>query len=500
MSVSKDLVDIIKSSDNKSTKAYDTSATVTRIDGDTAWVHIPGGVDETPVKRTINAKDGDIVQVRVSGGSAWINGNASAPPTDDATAIKATTIATEAYENAIIASQAAESATKDAAAAQVAAINAETSASNAEASATTAASSASDASISAANAAISASSAQADASTAATQASNAATSASNAETSASNASTSASNAAASAATAASQAAQAESDAAAANRAATEANTSANSALASLSVVEDVLGMAQWIAEHGTYTLTSDTSIVDGKVYFTRTGTGTAQDPYVYTPVANPDASELSTYYELSLDEEVSNYISTHLALTNDGLFIIKDNNGYKLKLTNNGAYILNDAGTQVAAYGASTTIGQVASGLYNTYIDNNGVNIRLNQTTIAKFGSTTTIGKYDGIGDSQWEFSATHGVAKFCVDENGGVGTPFPYDQYGFYIDINAETGNGRWSFGAPLLPTRHGDNSVYLGVGGAAYGPRSTVLGVATGSHADAEGQIGRASCRERV
>ena len=68
------------------TSAYDTTATVRRIEDGIAWVHIPGGVDETPVKLTINAEAGDIVQVRVSGGTAFLVGNATAPPTDDRTA------------------------------------------------------------------------------------------------------------------------------------------------------------------------------------------------------------------------------------------------------------------------------------------------------------------------------------------------------------------------------------------------------------------------------
>lgn len=68
------------------TSPYDTQAVVKRIDGDTAWVHIPGGVDETPVQMTSSAKKGDIVQVRVSGGRAWLYGNATNPPTDDSKA------------------------------------------------------------------------------------------------------------------------------------------------------------------------------------------------------------------------------------------------------------------------------------------------------------------------------------------------------------------------------------------------------------------------------
>ena len=82
--------DIIKSlqkslqANDRKTSAYDTQATIRRIDGNTAWVHIPGGVDETPVQLTINASVGDRVQVRVSGGRAFLVGNATAPPTDNA--------------------------------------------------------------------------------------------------------------------------------------------------------------------------------------------------------------------------------------------------------------------------------------------------------------------------------------------------------------------------------------------------------------------------------
>ena len=82
-----DLIKAIKESKPK-TSAYDSEAIVRRIEGNTAWVHIPGGRDETPVKMTVNAQPGDTVQVRVSGGSAFIVGNATAPPTDDTKAIK----------------------------------------------------------------------------------------------------------------------------------------------------------------------------------------------------------------------------------------------------------------------------------------------------------------------------------------------------------------------------------------------------------------------------
>ena len=96
----KDIVEAVKKTSTPTTQAYDTPATVTRIEGDVAWVHIPGGVDETPVRLTIAAKAGDTVQLRVGGGTAWLVGNQSAPPTDDTTAIEAKKEAVKAGKTA----------------------------------------------------------------------------------------------------------------------------------------------------------------------------------------------------------------------------------------------------------------------------------------------------------------------------------------------------------------------------------------------------------------
>lgn len=92
------------------TTPYDTEASVVRVDGSTAWVHIPGGVTETPVAMTINCVAGDKVQVRVSGGSAWLTGNETAPPTDDRVAKVAQNTAVLAEGTATEAKQTAEQA------------------------------------------------------------------------------------------------------------------------------------------------------------------------------------------------------------------------------------------------------------------------------------------------------------------------------------------------------------------------------------------------------
>lgn len=100
MSLSKDLVNIIKKTQETKTSPYDTQAEVVRVEGGIAWVHIPGGVDETPVRMTINARQGDTVQVRVANGTAFLVGNGSAPPTDDHKADIATNLAYKAQETA----------------------------------------------------------------------------------------------------------------------------------------------------------------------------------------------------------------------------------------------------------------------------------------------------------------------------------------------------------------------------------------------------------------
>lgn len=96
----------------KGTEPYDTTAEVVRVDGDTVWVHIAGGVDETPVKKTIDAVKGDRVQIRVGGGTAWIVGNESKPPTDDRVANVAKKTAENADLKAILAKKTADDASK----------------------------------------------------------------------------------------------------------------------------------------------------------------------------------------------------------------------------------------------------------------------------------------------------------------------------------------------------------------------------------------------------
>ena len=106
-----DLIKALKEVQEK-TEPYDTQAVVEQIEDGVVWVRIPGGDTSTPVEMTVDAKEGDTVQVRVSGGTAFLVGNATAPPTDDTVAVQAQEVAegaAEAAERAV--QEASEAAT-----------------------------------------------------------------------------------------------------------------------------------------------------------------------------------------------------------------------------------------------------------------------------------------------------------------------------------------------------------------------------------------------------
>lgn len=328
--IKSDFVEAMNASQRK-TSAYDTEAEVVRIEGNTAWVHIAGGVTETPVQLTINAQKGDKVQVRVSNEGAWLMGNATAPPTDDTKANEADAKAVEAK---YIAVDAASAAVKADAAAQDAVTSAET---------------------------------------ARTAAQIAQETAENVEVIAE---------------------QAQSDA-------DSANASATSALINLGLIENVIDTLNWVQQHGYYQLTEDTAVVPNKVYYAITGTaitnptgnpslniyyersgsGTEQDPYTYTlssdttvdssktyytvtavsiaePAENPSENG---YYELIFNSALSQYVSTHLSLTNAGLSLLNDNSSGSMLLSTNGVTIKNARGTIVGQYGEGATIGNIDS-------------------------------------------------------------------------------------------------------------------------------------------
>lgn len=54
-----------------------------------------------------------------------------------------------------------------------------------------------------------------------------------------------------------------------------------------------------LASENVYAKTEDVALVDGKTYYTRSGSGTTESPYVYTAVATPVVGSIGSYYEVS---------------------------------------------------------------------------------------------------------------------------------------------------------------------------------------------------------
>lgn len=187
---------------------------------------------------------------------------------------------------------------------------------------------------------------------------------------------------------------------AAQGSADDAREAADKAIFSLTDLENVVGTVNWIAEHGEYVLTEDTAIVDGKPYYTRSGTS---PDYIYTVVAEPVASELSTYYELHLDESVQNFLASHIWLDQYGLNIaVSNTNAYRIHqgtvdgTKTVGMYVLDASGNIVADFTASgAQIGKTNSTHVNIDSDSFDV-VGSNGVVSSTFGANSAqIGKTD---------------------------------------------------------------------------------------------------------
>ena len=299
----------IANGDSGKKKGYDTQAEVTRLDGDTVWVKIAGGDDETPVSRTNNANVGDNVLVRISGGRAWLLGNQTSPATDDTVANEANHQAYEALGMAASAGQSAELAMN---AADVAAQSAER--------------------------------AQASADRSENLLSQMEQAAEDADTTL--------------VAIYQDAKRANDNADAAQASADETKNYAYMAMSQLSIVEDVVGVLELVSENAEYKATEDEEVLVDKWYFTRSGT----DPnYVYTIVNNPTGNPSTQgWYEITnISDAIKNYVSSHLVLDENGLWIQHGASSTKVLMSpSRGFVIYNKDGDEIARYGEEAVIGK----------------------------------------------------------------------------------------------------------------------------------------------
>ena len=73
---------ILKGAEKRKTSEFDSVATVTRVTDDTIYFQLPGSTQETPASKTIDAREGDTIQVHVSHTGCWVSGNSTAPPSN----------------------------------------------------------------------------------------------------------------------------------------------------------------------------------------------------------------------------------------------------------------------------------------------------------------------------------------------------------------------------------------------------------------------------------
>lgn len=111
----------------------------------------------------------------------------------------------------------------------------------------------------------------------------------------------------------------------------------------LALAQDIVGTLNWITNHST--VTADTSPVSGKSYYIKNQDNT------FTLVTDTQGKNPHNEGWYELDEAMSNYVASHLALTNNGLCLTNDNNGWKVLVSSGasqqypaGVYLIDPSG------------------------------------------------------------------------------------------------------------------------------------------------------------
>ena len=315
----------------------------------------------------------------------------------------------------------------------------------------------------------------------------------NVEAAANTAREAANNAVADAGRARDAAEQAEATAQSVEGIAQRAENAATNAVKSLAQVEDVVDTLNWIATHCEYEKTTDTTIVTGKAYYTVTATQVSSPTdedivtyyelvsgeYVKTtdtsvvsgktyytivgePVTNPVVADIGTYYELDVTEAVSNYINTHVMVTDEGLWLVPDDTQGSNKVL-------------IAVGGQGHTYEQAG-----TYIidgnDNISAQFLEDGTTI--YGPSNTLIAHLGYGSG--------------TDSGGGT-SDAPYYTLGTRIGTvgNNSTAEGYNTTASGYVSHAEGNNSHATGHASHAEGTDT----YATGQESHAEGRNTKAS-----
>lgn len=194
-----------------------------------------------------------------------------------------------------------------------------------------------------------------------------------------------------------------------------ANRAANNALIGLSTVEGVVDTVNWFADHKK--ASTDTTVQPNKTYYEYNET--TETLTAVTPEGDENPSQEGWY---ELDEAISNYVASHVATTNDGLYVVGESNGWRILVSSGtgtftpGVFLIDSSGNIAQATTASGIrfnegkpfyIGDddasiIFDGNGHIAISGNGVTIGGSKTiseVLAELGASITAIEY-GVGTS----------------------------------------------------------------------------------------------------
>lgn len=313
-------------------------------------------------------------------------------------------------------------------------------------------------------------------------------------------------------TAKTQAASALSSASTALTAAQSAQANADAALVSLANVEDVVGVLDWITAHGTMTANGSAALDPSKVYFIRDNNGDYHvGSYYYSIVSEPKAEDRTSYYTLSIDESVQNYIATHVVVDAEGLWLIPDSGGNKVLIatgagssyTTAGTYIIGKVNGVDTVFAKFTTDGVTMNATNSTQIAHLGygsgnaesgtdtapyytLGVRSNNYPVGNYstaeGYKTTASGYCSHAEGT-PFSSPNDGSMATSQGSHAEGRGTQSTAFGSHAEGGGSVASGNYSHAQNLLTIAQGENQTALGRYNVADTTSAVIIGNGTSS-----------------
>lgn len=103
--------------------------------------------------------------------------------------------------------------------------------------------------------------------------------------------------------------------------------------------------------------------------------------------------QVDPYYEMTLTDDIDKYLATHLALTDDGLNVMRDAESPRLLISNDQVQVIGPDGRIIASYGATVTIGDKSG--FNAEFDSDSLTFFFGNQEMASFGNAGTVEEPD---------------------------------------------------------------------------------------------------------